>query len=84
MKFPGAEGSLEQWAAYNGIEADKKEVRKKLDLDRRIDGKETTITRWNKEGDVELWAIVDGSHIPTVSDKFTTHVVEWLLDHPKE
>jgi polyhydroxybutyrate depolymerase len=84
MKFPGAEGSLEKWAEYNGIEANKKEVRKKLDLDKRIDGKETTITRWNKEGDVELWSIVDGSHIPAVSDTFTKHVVEWLLDHPKE
>jgi len=83
MKFPGAEGSLDQWAAYNTVDGEKKEVRQKLDLDKRVDGKETTITRWNKNGDIELWAIKDGSHIPAVSDTFTKHVVEWLLEHPK-
>ena len=83
-EYPSAAASVEKFAVHNGVEVKKKEVRKKLDLDKRVDGKETTITRWDKDGSLELWSIVGGSHIPAVSDTFTKSVVEWLLAHPKE
>lgn len=82
-KYPGAAGSVENWAVYNAVELQKKELRKKIDLDKRLEGKDTTVTRYDKKGTVELWTINDGGHIPSISDTFTKQVIEWLYDHPK-
>jgi len=30
-----------------------------------------------------LWTIAGGSHVPSISDTFSQHVIEWLLAHPK-
>ena len=61
----------------------KKELRKQIDLDKGLEGKDTTVTRWDKKGTVELWTINDGGHIPSISDDFTKNVIEWLYAHPK-
>jgi len=83
VNYPSAEETAELWVQYNGVKAKKKDRRKKLDLDRRIDGKDTTVTRYTKGGAVELWTINEGSHVPAVSEDFSRHVIEWLLAHPK-
>ncbi|MFP6583895.1 MAG: alpha/beta fold hydrolase [Candidatus Hydrogenedentota bacterium] len=83
--YPSATETVELWAAYNGIGVEnKKRARKKLDLDRRPEGKETTITRYDKKGSVELWTIQDGGHIPGITKDFSRNVIEWLMAHPKE
>lgn len=81
--YPGAVATVEKWAKYNGLLAEAKSLRKKLDLEKRIDGKETTITRYDKNGSVELWTINEGGHVPAISDRFSEHVIEWLMAHPK-
>ncbi len=84
VNYPSAEETAELWAAYNRVDKRKKDRRRKLNLDKRIDGKDTTVTRYTKSGAVELWTIHDGSHIPAISDDFTHQVIKWLLDHPKK
>lgn len=85
--YPGAKQSVERWAAYNGCEVEAITSDKTIDLDRRIEGAETTITQYSSQcnpgGAVELWTIEGGGHIPSLSDTFNKQVIEWLLAHPK-
>jgi len=84
--YPGAEATTKMWAAYNGCSTKPISPTKTLDLERHIDGNETKITRYagnGHGGDVELWTIEGGSHIPLISDSFSREVIEWLYAHPK-
>ena len=85
--YPGAVETAERWAAYNGCAVEGMVQDQKLDLEDEIAGRETTVTRYAKGctvgGSSELWTIAGGSHVPSVSDSFGTHVIEWLLAHPK-
>lgn len=84
-RYPSAEETVEKWALYNGLGVEKKKtIRKKMDLDRRPEGKETTITRYDKKGSVELWTIQEGGHIPGITPDFSRSVIEWLMAHPKK
>lgn len=53
-----------------------------LDLDRSIDGAETTVQRWSDgcaDGAVvELWTIRGGGHEPDVEEAVGARIVEWL------
>lgn len=84
--YPGAKQSVENWAAHNGCSATGS-FAGMLDLVETLPGMDTTITRYTSGckpgGSAELWAIVDGGHVPEFSDHFTRLVVEWLLGHPK-
>ncbi len=84
--YPGAEETVARWAAYNGCTTDGKVIGT-LDLERNLDGLETTRTSFAEGcaigGSTELWTIADGSHIPAISDTFSEEVVEWLLARPK-
>lgn len=84
--YPGARESAENWAERNGCGSNGEDVAM-LDLDRSIDGMESTVTRWTNGckagGSAELWTIVGGAHIPELSPHFTRLAVEWLLAHPK-
>lgn len=84
--YPGAVETVERWAAYNGC-APEGRVTGTLDLEKQLDGLETTIVRYTQDcqpgGSGELWTIAEGSHIPAISDVFSEKVVEWLLAHPK-
>ena len=85
--YPGAVETVERWAAYNGCAVEGMVQDQKIDLEGEITGLETTVTRYAKGctagGSSELWTIAGGSHVPSVSDSFGTHVIEWLLAHPK-
>jgi len=84
--YPGARQSVENWAAHNGCSATGS-FAGMLDLVETLPGMETTMTRYTSGckpgGSAELWTIVDGGHVPELSDHFTALVVEWLLGHPK-
>lgn len=82
-RYPGATETVEKWVTYNDADAEKTELVEKIDLDRSLDGSETTITRFDKRGSIELWTIHNGKHVPRLSDGFTRHVLVWLFDHPK-
>jgi len=84
--YPGAKQTVENWAARNGCAVDGSAAGT-LDLDRTLDGMESTVTRYTDGckagGSAELWTIGGGAHIPELSDHFTRLVVDWLLAHPK-
>lgn len=84
-EYPGAVASVELWADRDGctgaFSSDEP-----IDLERRLDGAETTVERIGgcPSGiDTELWSIVGGGHLPSLSDSFATQVWDWLAAHPK-
>jgi polyhydroxybutyrate depolymerase len=89
--FPGARETVERWAEYNGSRDAATEQNLSLDLDLRIPGPDTVITRYTDcpaGGAVELWTMIGGSHMPVLfnhdaSSEFSAKIVEWLLAHPK-
>ena len=84
--YPSARETVENWAAHNGCDPEGVDAGA-LDLDRGLEGLESTITRYTAGcragGSAELWSIVGGGHIPELSDHFSALVVEWLFGHPK-
>ena len=82
VKYPGAMETVEKWAEFYGWSTKATSPPKKLDLDKQLEGNESTITQYGN-GSVELWTIHDGGHIPALSETFTKHVIEWLMAHPK-
>jgi polyhydroxybutyrate depolymerase len=85
-RYPGAMGSVTQWAAYNGCETQGK-AREIRDLDASLPGHESGVMKFEigckAGGSSELWTISAGSHVPPLSDTFAEQVVEWLYAHPK-
>jgi polyhydroxybutyrate depolymerase len=85
--YPGAIESAEQWAANAGCDPVPDGSADPINLDKSIPGKETTILRYASNcdgaGSGEVWSIQAGEHVPSLSNPFTTHVIEWLYAHPK-
>ena len=80
--YPGAEETVKKWAEFYGAPTKPTAAGKKLDLDKKLDGNETTITQYGNGG-IELWTINDGGHVPTFNESFNKLVIAWLLAHPK-
>ena len=83
--YPGAFGSAAWWAATNGCADTTVVTPSALDLDDGISGADTTVTVFAgcpDGGNVELWTIEGGSHVPELSDEFRFRVVDAVLGHP--
>jgi len=84
--YPGAVETVETWATYDGC-ALVSEPGEPLDLEASISGAETEVTRYvtdcRRGGSGELWSIVGGSHIPSLSTDFGPAVIDFLYAHPK-
>ena len=86
VRYPGALGSVQRWAAYNdcAMEGAGRELR---DLDASLPGHESGTYLFEAGcragGSAELWTIPAGAHSPILSDTFAEQVIEWLLAHPK-
>jgi polyhydroxybutyrate depolymerase len=84
--FPGALEAFRIWAEYNGATGLATDAAPSLDLSKDVAGLDAVITRYTNHpagGAVELWTLNGGGHEPTLSAKFTTLVIDWLLAHPK-
>jgi len=84
--FPGALQTVQFWARYNGASGAATDSAPSLDLTTDVAGMDTVITRYTNHppgGAVELWTIKGASHYPTLSAKFSSLVIDWLLAHPK-
>ena len=85
--YPGAKESVAQWAAYNHC-TDEGVEKESRDLESSLEGLESSVLVYNagcqEGGSSELWTISEGSHVPRVSESFSSQVVEWLYDHPKK
>jgi polyhydroxybutyrate depolymerase len=83
VSYPSANDTMEKWAIYNAGGSDKRIADNTLDLDSGLDGEETTVMQFESKGNVALWTIQEGAHVPKLSSTFNRQVIEWLFDHPK-
>mgnify|MGYP000145869609 CR=1 FL=1 len=85
--YPGAIGTVEQWAGFDGCDLLPDTSAPPLDLDASIAGSESTVRRYATDcaagGSTELWTIPGGAHSPNLSAAFNNLVIEYLLAHPK-
>ncbi len=86
VAHPGAEQTVAQWAGHNGCSNATTVSHAARDLDRALAGNETTVMRYDQcapGGATELWTIVGGRHVPTISSSFSEQVIDFLFAHPK-
>ena len=84
--YPSAAESTAYFAGVNGCDAALASGGPDIDLESTLAGDETTVEAYpNCEPGraVELWTIVGGSHVPSLSPTFSDQVVDFLLAHPK-
>jgi polyhydroxybutyrate depolymerase len=78
--YPGARGTVDRWAAYNGCSA-VAEGGGRLELAADVEGAETRIER-NRGcpagGSVELWTIEGGGHQPAIRERFGEALTGWI------
>ncbi len=84
--YPSAPTTVMRWAHHNKC-AQATEAGPSYDLLANIAGNETRAERYSKGckpgGDVQLWTMQGGRHIPQVSDEFVPTIVDYMLKHPK-
>lgn len=83
--YPSAPQTVAHWAAANGCEGELQDV-DTLDLVPGVLGEETTRAGYQgcpDGGDVLLWTIEDGEHIPTFGDAWIDEVWTYFDAHPK-
>ena len=87
VPYPGALESVLTWTAYDGCDPVPDNSSANINLDSKIPGKETTVSRYEgtcwPNGAAELWAIQGGSHVPDLTAQFPTKVIKWFYRHPK-
>ena len=92
VPFDGALNSVETWAEHNGVGPLTNGLFASLNLVALDFGNDTLRNRspGNRHGDVELWSILKGSHVPLLSyssdgksTRLAETAVEWLLQRPK-
>jgi poly(3-hydroxybutyrate) depolymerase len=84
--FPGAMRTVQIWAGYNGCSSPVTEAAPSMDLDQKVAGLDTVVTRYTNYppgGAVELWTINGGTHLPRPSSELSPRIIDWLLAHPK-
>jgi polyhydroxybutyrate depolymerase len=84
--YPSAPTSVQTWAAYDGCGATAVHADTRRDLERDIEGDDTTVSQFPDcpSGiDVELWTIDGGAHIPALSSTFIRQAIDFLYAHPK-
>ena len=88
--YPGAEGTVSDWATYDGCGATPSVANARIDVDAGLrdagSPAEASVTQWTgckPGGAVELWTIPGGAHDPTISDTFPNAVLDFLEAHPK-
>ena len=85
--YPGAKTTVSDWVTFDGCSSTADTSAPPLDLDTRLAGSETTVTKYaagcKPGGHAELWTITGGSHLPSLSSTFSASVVDFLFAHPK-
>ena len=84
--IPGAVKTTAIWGALDHCSRNRSKLPERLDLDSKQKGFETTQYQYTEcadNADVELWTIAGAPHVPTLSRKFASAVVDFLLAHPK-
>jgi len=87
LDYLGAQNTIDLWAQFNSCSSLFSDSEPTLDLDGRISGIETSVSRYQTfppGGAVELWTIDGGDHFfRDATTEFREQMIEWLLQHPK-
>ena len=84
--YPSAEENFENWRRFNKCDKVVDTSKEKIDLARRVSGKETTITRFaNKDGTVttELWKVSGGGHVTPPTAEARERIIKWMFAQSK-
>ncbi|MCB9639247.1 MAG: alpha/beta hydrolase fold domain-containing protein [Myxococcales bacterium] len=84
--FPGAVDTVTKWGKYNKCQGTLVETQASFDFDGLLVGSETKEAQFGScpaGGDVRLWTIQGGAHIPALTENFSTEVWKWMQDHAK-
>jgi polyhydroxybutyrate depolymerase len=86
VKVPGAQATVDTWATYNGCTTPATVATTQLDLDGNLEGNETDVATFSgceTGGDVALWSINGGAHIPGLTPNFAAGAIDFMFAHPK-
>lgn len=83
--YPSATTTVADWAQLDGCGPTATDDGVTLDLDTSLLGLDTDVQRFTgcARGDVELWTINGGQHIPSFGSAFAPAAIDYLLAHPK-
>jgi polyhydroxybutyrate depolymerase len=84
--YPSAHDTVATWALKNGCSGALTDSGETLDLVSTLAGNETIVERYAgcpAHGDVELWTIQNGKHVPIVSAAWGETLYGFLSSHPK-
>ena len=82
----GGSNDFTKWKAFNKCEKKTDTSDLKIDLDRKVDGAETKVVRYeSKEGKIvtELWEVVDGGHVTPPRSAARERIIKWMLARSK-
>jgi polyhydroxybutyrate depolymerase len=85
VAFPSAPQTVATWASKNGCSTVITDAGPTYNFDQLIPGNQTTVERYSDcpMGDVELWSILGGPHIPDLGGDWPGAPLGFLLAHPK-
>ena len=84
--YPSVKENFENWRKFNQCDQEVDANDEKIDLDRRVSGKETTVMRFkNKGGSVttELWQVNEGGHVARLTVGARELIIQWMLAQSK-
>lgn len=84
--YVGAVENVQRWALLNGCSAAVEEASTTIDLVRDIQDADTRVTSWpscTRGVRTELWTIPEGSHVPALTQNFSSLVYAFLMGHTK-
>jgi polyhydroxybutyrate depolymerase len=84
--YPGALDTVAAWAGKDGCSGSLASTGRRLDLEARLPGEETTDDRYGGCAagvDVELWTIEGGGHIPAFNHHWAEAIWDFMAGHPK-
>ena len=85
-RYPSAEDNFANWRAFNKCAKKTDTSDLKIDLDRKVDGAETKVVRYeSKDGKVvtELWEVLDGGHVTPPRSAARERIIKWMLARSK-
>lgn len=84
---PGAREPVRRWAERAGCDLSAAESDGPLDLDFKVPGAETTVTRWRRGcrgGRVfELWTLEGSYHVPDFGSGLGRYLADWIADRSR-
>ena len=84
--YPSAKENFENWRKFNQCDKKIDTSEEKIDLARKVSGKETSVKRFtNKDGSVvtELWRVENGGHVTPPSKEARERIIKWMLARSK-